>query len=83
MRFPSNSTQYLRAIGFDTRDSLQYPITSYKNVESVYLKEIDTLNIFEIIRIKETTTYNLYAYQNSGTVITAEYNLINAIRVSI
>lgn len=83
VRFSLNTEEYLRAIGFETRDSLQYPITSYKNCEAIYSKDTITLNVFEFVKITKTTTYNLFAFQNSGASITTEYNLINAIRVSI
>ena len=81
VRFPNATSDYLRSIGFDTRSSLQYPICSYKNAESIISKDTITLNVINIIQIAADTTYNLYAYQNSGLSQDTSYNIISVIRI--
>lgn len=81
VRFPNATSDYLRSIGFDTRSSLQYPICSYKDAESIISKDTITLNVIKIIQIAADTTYNLYAYQNSGLSQDTSYNTISVIRI--
>ena len=81
VRFPNATSDYLRSIGFDTRSSLEYPICSYKNAESIIYKDTITLNVINIIQITADTTYNLYAYQNSGLSQDTSYNIISVIRI--